>query len=121
MIFSRKSDDALASLVKKLDKVIQDNSDQQFKVFVAFLGGNPGELKTAVTKFSEKTNTKGIPYTIAVEQPDGPETYGLSEDADYTVLVYKNVKVVANHAVKKGKLSKKVIADIVKDTQKVLN
>ena len=121
MIFSRKTDDALASLVKKLDKVVADNKDQKFASFVAFLGENPEELKGDVEKFAEKTGTKGIPYTIAVEQPDGPETYGIDEDAEYTVLVYKGQQVVTNHALGKGELTKKAIGAIVKDTAKILD
>lgn len=123
MIFSRKSDDALAGLVKKLDKVVADNTDKDMKCFVAFLGDpdDRAKIKSDVEAFAEKSGVKEIPLTIPKEQPDGPDSYGVNPDATYTVLVYKGLKVVANHALKEKELTEKKIEEIVRDTDKILN
>jgi hypothetical protein len=123
MIFSRKTDDALASLAKKLDKVVADNADKQMKTFVSFLGDadDRAKLKSDVEAFAKKSAVKEIPLVIPVEQPDGPDTYSVNPDATYTVLVYKGLKVVTNHALKDGELTKEKIEEIVKDTDKILN
>ncbi len=120
MIFSRKSDDALASLVKKLDAVVADGKDKQFKTFVSFIGESADALKPKVEKFAKDSGVKEIPLTIAVEQPDGPESYGLNEEATYTVLIYKELKVAANHALKEKELTKEKVEAIVKDAKKLL-
>jgi hypothetical protein len=45
MVFTRKADDTLASLVKQIDQVVADNQDQNMASFVNFLGSDAdGEL-----------------------------------------------------------------------------
>ena len=122
MIFSQKTDDAFASLVKKLDPVVEANSDKKMSSFVAFLGADAEALQGDVEKFAETTKVKQIPLTISIE-PDGPESYGLNKDAAYTVLIYKDPVVegvLVNHALKEGELTKEKIDEIVKDTAKIL-
>jgi hypothetical protein len=122
MIFSQKTDDALASLVKKLDPVVAQNSEKKMKSFVTFLGTDAGALQGKVEEFAESTKVKQIPLTVSVE-PDGPESYGLNKEAAYTVLIYKDPVVegvLVNHALKEGELTKEKIDEIVKDTAKIL-
>ena len=122
MIFSYKTDDALASLVKKLDPVIAKNTDKKMSSFVAFLGPDAEALEGDVEKFAKKTKVKQIPFTVSVE-PEGPESYGLNKEAVYTILLYNDPVVegvVVNYALKEGELTKEKIDEIIKDTAKIL-
>ena len=46
MVFARKADKSLATLVKELDKHVAKNSDQKLSSFVNLLGKDPAELKS---------------------------------------------------------------------------
>lgn len=122
MIFSRKADQSLASLAKQLDKIVTKNEEKQFKSFVTFIGNEDREkLRESVEKFAKNAQVKNVPLTVATELPNGPDSYGINEQATYTVLIYKGGEVKVNHALKEGELTKEKIVAIVKDTDKILN
>lgn len=124
MIFSRKIDDDLASLVKKIDAAVAENKDKNMRSFVVFLGDDREALKPAVEEFAKANRIKQVPLTVAVEQPSGPENYGLNDEAAYTILLYKNPVaggVIVNHALGEKDLNKKTVRKIVKDTKKILD
>ena len=56
MVFTRKADDTLASLVKQIDQVVADNQDQNMASFVNFLGSDADALKIAVREFGTTHN-----------------------------------------------------------------
>ena len=50
----------------------------------------------------------------------GPPNYNISEDAEVTVLHWKEQKTVVNHAYAKGKLDKAAVKEVVESTSKIL-
>ena len=93
LIFSRKADDHLASLVKKIDEVAK--ADNKLGTAAVAVGGvTEDELK----KFNE-TAKLTTPLSVAVEEA-GPANYKLSEDAAVTVVIYqtRDKPTVANFA-----------------------
>lgn len=82
IIFTRKADDNLASLVKAVDEV--QKSNEAFGCFVVGIGG------VAEADFEKLQNAHALlaPLTIA-EDKDGPAEYALNKDAAVTVVVYK--------------------------------
>ncbi len=120
MLFARKPDAALASLAKQLDEKIDQHDDRQLAVFVNFLGEDADELKTAATLFGIENRIENVPLVVPVEHADGPQNLRISPEAELTVLIYRDQKVVANHAVGPEGLSKKRIAQILADTDKML-
>ncbi len=116
-VFARKTSEPLTSLVKKIDEKIGANN--KLKAFVVVLTERTdktaaGDLK----KLAEDAGIKNIPLTLH-QDPVGPADYEIAKDADITVLLWKGVKVKANHAYK-GELTDKDIRDIVADIPKVL-
>ena len=57
---------------------------------------------------------------VAVDGPAGPDNYKLGKDAEVTVLLYKNHKVVANFALAKDKLTDKEVATILAAAKKMV-
>jgi hypothetical protein len=51
----------------------------------------------------------------------GPKNYGISPEADVTVIIYRDGKVAANHAFAPGKLDAQGISAVIADTAKILN
>jgi hypothetical protein len=117
MVFARETSDSLTSLVKKIDAETAKNSKANMRSFVTFLSDDEsleGKLKT----LAQKEGLKNTPLTI--DNPAGPKPYGIAKEADVTVVLYKNKKVAANHAFKKGELKDKDIDKIVADLSKIL-
>jgi hypothetical protein len=115
-VFTRNTSEPLASLVKQIDKKIDDNAKLcSFVVVIPKKGENPTDK---VKKLAEQAGIKHVPLTIG-ESPDGPPDYEISKDADVTVLMWKNGSVKVNHAFK-GDLSDKDIDAVVADIPKIL-
>ena len=116
-VFARKTSEPLTSLVKKIDEKIGENG--KLKAFVVVLTERTdksaaGELK----KLAEDAGIKHVPLTLH-QDPVGPADYEIAKDADITVLLWKGVKVKANHAYK-GELTDEQIDAIVADIPKIL-
>jgi hypothetical protein len=120
MIFARKNDAALASLVKEIDKVVAANKDKKMASFVNFLGTDADELKAAAKKFAEENKIENVALVVPLDHEKGPQEVKLHDDASVTVMLYSGLKVKANHALKDGGLSKAAIGKIVDDTSKIL-
>jgi Cu/Ag efflux protein CusF len=121
MVFAHTPDAKLASLVKQLDKVVADNKEKKMGSFVSLLGDKPDELKTAAKTFVEKNKIENIAFVVPEENKTGPSDYKLDERADVTVLIYREGKVAANHALAAGGLSDDEVKKIIADTGKILN
>lgn len=115
-VFVRKTSEPLASLVKQIDKQIDENA--KLKSFVVVLGGEPDRGREELRKLAHENGIKHVPLTMFGD-PDGPGQYDLSRNADITVLMWKGHKVRFNHAYK-GELTNKEIEEIVADIPKLL-
>jgi hypothetical protein len=58
MVFARKADKSLASLVKALDKHVAANADQKLSSFVNLIGAEPDALKATAKEFAAKNQGK---------------------------------------------------------------
>ena len=119
-IFTREITDELTSLVKKIDKLVLKNRKKQMKAFVILLTEDPDADEAKLKKLAEKHGIKFVPLTL-FDGLAGPPNYRISKDAETTVMLWRDVKIKANFAFEKGKLDKKAIAKIVKDTEIILN
>ena len=118
-VFARKIDGTLTSLVKQINDEVGKNTDKKLSSFVVFLTDDADETKAQIEKLAEKEKISNVPLTL-VEPSAGPPNYKIDKDAEVTVLLWKNQKVVANHAFKTGGLHKKEIEAIIKDIPKIL-
>ena len=115
-VFTRKTSEPLASLVKQIDaKIGEEKGLKSFVVVIPRKGDSPAE---ALKKLAKEAGIKNVPLTIG-EGPNGPPDYGVSDEADVTVLMWNRHKVKVNHAFK-GELTEKDIATIVNDIPKLL-
>ena len=115
-VFARKTSEPLASLVKKIDEKIGENSKlKSFVVITPKKGEKPAD---DLTKLAEKAGIKHVPLTIG-EAPNGPPDYEVASKADITVLMWNQGKVKINHAYK-GELTNAEIQAIVADVSKIL-
>jgi hypothetical protein len=121
MVFAHTADAHLAALLKQLDKVVADNKEKKMGSFVSLLGDKPDDLKVDAKSFVEKNKIENIAFVVPEENKTGPSDYKLDDRADVTVLIYRQGKVEANHALAAGGLSDDEIKKIIADTSKILN
>lgn len=115
-VFTRKTSEPLASLVKQIDaKIGQNDKLKSFVVLVPKKGESPRDV---LERLANDAGIKHIPLTIG-EAPDGPPDYAIAKDADVTVLMWNRSKVKVNHAYK-GELAEKDIKAVVDDIAKLL-
>jgi hypothetical protein len=120
MVFARKTDDTLASLVKQIDQMVADNKDQNMASFVNFLGSDAESLKIAVRELGTAHNIQNVALVVPVVHENGPDNMKIDPRADVTVVVYKDMTVAANHAFTDGELDETRIATILADAKKIL-
>ncbi|HEV2968719.1 MAG TPA: hypothetical protein VGY55_01945 [Pirellulales bacterium] len=121
MVFARSADDSLAGLVKQLDEVVAANKEKKMGSFVSLLGDKPEELKSVAKSFVAKNKIENIPFVVPEENQTGPSEYSINPKADVTVLIYREGKVAASHALAAGGLNDDEIKKILADTSKVLH
>lgn len=120
MIFTRKSDAALASLVKQLDKIIEEHKDDKLKAFVNLLGDDRDKLEAQAAKFVEDQKIKNIPVVVPVEFENGPANYGLNPDAGLTVLFYRGMEVKSSRAYGTNEFTKGQASKLLEDVSKIV-
>jgi hypothetical protein len=120
MIFTRKTDENLAALVKQLDEAVSKNQDKQLKAFVNVMGESPDAAKSAAKEFASKNKFTNVPVVVPVEYSNGPDNYGINPKADVTILVASNGKVTANHTFEKGLSCEACVESVIKDVNKLV-
>ncbi len=125
MVFARKADENLATLVKELDKFVVNNTEKKAASFLNMLGSEADTDKAAAEadaeKFITSTGAKNIAVVFPNDYATGPTDYKISPDAEVTVLIYKDLKVAANYALPAGGLDKDAVKKIIADTATILN
>jgi hypothetical protein len=117
MIFAREVSDSLTSLVKKIDAETAKNSKAKMGSFVVFMSDDE-KLSDKLESLAKKAGIKKC--VLSIDNPSGPKGYNVAKEADVTVVLYNNRKVVANYAFKKGDLSDAAITKIMADVPKIL-
>jgi hypothetical protein len=118
-IFARDITDDLASLVKQVDEQVEKNGSKQMKAFVVVLAEDADAAAPKLEELAKKQGIKNVPLTI-FDGAAGPPSYKIAKDADVTVLMWRGLKVKANHAFKKGELNEKGTEAVVADAPKIL-
>ena len=117
LIFAREMTKPLTKLGKKLDAEIGKRKPGKLRAIVVMLSDDD-TLEKTLKDYGEKQELKHV--HLAIMEPDGPRRYNLSKGAEVTVVMYKNLKVEANHAFTKGELSNKAVERILADVPKIL-
>jgi hypothetical protein len=118
MIFAREPGEALVRLLAKVDTATTKNRNQGMGSFVVFLSEKEG-LAERLKEVAAKHAIKHL--VLSIDAPAGPEGFNVAADADVTVVLYSNHRVLANHAFRKGELNDAAIDKILADVPKLLS
>ena len=120
MVFARKPDAALTSLVKQLDEVLPKHADKELSSFVNLLGADRAALESQAKELAEKHKLQNVPIVVPVEFEEGPGDFGINPQAEVTATLYVDRKVIASHAYGAGKFDQKAVDAILADIPKIL-
>jgi hypothetical protein len=116
MIFAREVTPQVARLIKKIDGATCANESCSMGSFVVFLNDKQG-LEDELKNLAKENDLKKI--VLSIDNPAGPKAYKVAQDADVTVVLYREHRVKSNHAFKKGQLKDKEIDSIVGEVSKI--
>lgn len=112
IVFARSVSDPLAKLMVACDEAVATRPKDAMRGWLTVLGEKTIGLND-LAKWATKAGLKSVPVGV-FDDPIGPPSYKLSNEADMTVIVFVNRKVTANFAFRKGELDDagiKLVAD----------
>jgi hypothetical protein len=125
LVFARESPadkSPLAVLLQKLDEAVERYKNAELRAGVVVLNDDFAKAETRkdlVRKW--ETSAKDLKHVvIAVDGQAGPKEYKIDKDADVTVVLYNQHKVVANFAFAKDKLTDKDVTAIMAAVNKMI-
>ena len=117
MVFARTPSEPLFKLLSKLDEATAKNRAKQMGSFVVFLS----DKETLSDQLKDTAKKLGLKHIVlSIDQPAGPEGFGVAKEADVTVVLYREHEVKANHAFRKGELDEPATTKILADLPKIL-
>ncbi len=119
-IFAREVNAELASLVKQIDEVVGKNSDDKMAAFVVVLSDDPKAQEGKLKELAKANSLKNTPLTT-FDDPQGPPSYKVPKDADFTVMMWVDGSLKVNQTFQKGALNTQAITSVVKNTDQILN
>ena len=111
----RSLNDHLLTLLQTLDPLVAPaeriNGTSQH-AFVVYLTDDPEGAASELKAVADRLNLKNIPLTI-YDEPTGPDRYGIADQAEVTVMMWKDATVTVNHAFAAGELNRDSLAAVM--------
>lgn len=117
MVFARDASAPVRKLVKELDAATVKNSDAKMGSFFVFLSDDEA-MQKKLESLAKKDDLKKTVLTL--DNKTGPEDYNIAKDAEVTVVLYKDRKVIANYTFTKGQMTDKDVQKVIADLPKIL-
>jgi hypothetical protein len=118
VIFSRKLSEPLGKLMVKCDGWLLAQPKDSFRGWMTVLGEKTVSLDD-LAAWAKQTGIKSIPLGV-FDDPIGPPSYKLNEEAEVTVLLWVNRKVAANFAFRESELNDDAVTKIVEALPKLV-
>jgi hypothetical protein len=119
VVFARTPSDGLGKLLAKVDQAVIANKKAELRSWATFLSDDQPALEPKLVEWTRKHSLSNVPVGV-FEDLDGPPSYRLNRDADVTVLLAVNKKVVANFALRSGELTDEKTKEIVDTLPRIL-
>lgn len=119
-IFTRQINDELAALVKNVDEVVGKNQAEKMAAFVVLLSDEPQSQEASLKELAKKHGIANTPLTT-FDDRNGPPSYKLPKDADFTVMMWVDGELKVNESFKAGQLTPQQITQVVEKTGVILN
>jgi len=118
MIFAREPSAKLVRLLAKVDAATEKHRAKQMGSFCVFLSEQE-DLAERLKTTAAENKLKQI--VLAIDIPAGPDGFNVTAEADVTVVLYNEHRVLANHAFRRGELNDRGIDQIMADVPKIVS
>jgi len=117
MVFARDVSEPVTKLIKEIDAVTAKNGDAKMGSFFVFLSDDES-MEKKLQSLAKKEDLKKC--VLTVDNKTGPDNYKIAKDAEVTVVLYKERKVISNYSFKKGQMKDKDVEKVIADLPKLL-
>jgi hypothetical protein len=117
LLFVRSLGGPLPGLVAKLDKEVARHRQARLHAVVVLLSDEDG-VEEKLKELGRTHRVKDVRLTL--DNPAGPRHYNIARDAALTAILYRQRKVVVNHAFGADELNDEAAAKVLADVPKVL-
>jgi hypothetical protein len=117
VVFARKLTEPLGKLLVKCDDWALAQPKDSARTWATILGEKTVSLDD-LAKWAKQTGLKSIPVGV-FDDPIGPPSFKLNEEAEVTVLLWVNRKVVANFAFRGNELNDEAIKKVAEAMKKL--
>lgn len=94
MLFARQVDERLDALVRHLDRLVAENQESKIKGLVTLIGEDQETLEREALGLLKRSGAKEIPLAVATEQGVRANQYQLPEEADVTIVIARDSRVL---------------------------
>jgi hypothetical protein len=118
IVFARTVAEPLGKLLGKCDDAVTARPKDEMRAWMTVLGEKTIALDD-LGKWAKQLGLKATPVGV-FDDAVGPPSYKLADDADVTILLFVNRKVVANFAFRSGELSDEAIQRVTDSIGKLV-
>jgi hypothetical protein len=118
-VFAREITDEVVTLVRQLDAQVEKHKDEQLQVFLVLLSLDPQSDRETLKNVAAKHKLKHVPLTL-FDGLTGPPKMKIAQQADVTIMFWKEAKVRTNHAFTSESLNAKAVAAVIKEIPDLL-
>lgn len=102
IVFARSLSEPLAKVLAICDGAVAARPNDAMRAWMTVLGERTIGLDD-LGRWATRSGLKSVPVGV-FDDPVGPPSYKLADDADVTILLFENRKVVANFAFRAGEI-----------------
>jgi hypothetical protein len=113
IIFARELTDSLGKLAHSIDEAIGKNKDSDLRSWLTLVQPDQTKVDAQIVKWAKQHAVSKVPISV-FEDLVGPPSYKLTREAEVTVLLAVNEKVVANFAFRAGELTDARVEEVLK-------
>jgi hypothetical protein len=110
IVFTRSLSDPLAKLLAACDEEVARRPKDGLRAWMTVLGEKTASLD-ALARWAKEKGLKAVPVGV-FDDAVGPPSYKLASDAEVTVLLFVNRKVVVNASFRAGELDERAVKHI---------
>jgi hypothetical protein len=118
IVFARSVTEPLGKLIGMCDDAVTARPKDEMRAWMTVLGEKTIALDE-LGKWAKQLGLKAIPVGV-FDDAVGPPSYKLSDDADVTVVLFVNRKVVSNFAFRAGELNEDAIKRVAEAIGKLV-
>jgi hypothetical protein len=119
IVFAKTMSEPLGRLLVEIDQAVVRADTRDVRAWATFLSDDQPRLDPQLVKWSRQLGLRKVPLGV-FEDKKGPPSYHLHDEAEVTILLAVQQKVVINFAYRSGELTEERIKEITAALPKIL-